>query len=220
MIATNGVRPAGMQVAWCATVNRDAFVVDNANLVGRTHGNALGPDDLIDVAAQFGVIHEPLGHAKDLLEINAQLRGDAFGGRGAEFRATNPDRFHGFHRGVGNVGLVAAVEEANEQRRDQRHVRAPVRVNVATDGGGRRVGNVHHRGADMERTQDAGRAHREVVRRRHDHKKHIATLHITHLVGAANGIQIVIVAARDQLRCTRRASGELEEGKGLGVAFR
>ena len=117
------------------------------------------------------------------------------------------------------MGLVAAVEEANEQRRDQRHVRAAVRVNVAADGGGRRVGNVHLRGTSVERAQDAGRAHREVVRRWHDHEKHIAAMHIAHLVGAAHGIQVVVVAARDQLGRARRSPRKLEEGESLRVAF-
>ena len=209
-----------MQMTWRTTIHRGAFVVDNANLVGRAHGDALGVHDLINVAAQFGVIHEALGHAEDLLEVNPQLRSDAFRGGGAEFRATHPHRFHRLHRGVGGLGLVATVEEANQQRRDQRHVRATVRVNVAADGGGRRVGNVHHRGADMKRAQDAGRTHREVVRCRHDHEKDVSALHIAYLVGATHGIQVVIVAARDQLRCARRSPGKLEESKGLRVGFR
>ena len=49
-----------MQVAWGATVNRGAFVINNADLVGRAHGHTLSIHDVSVVGIPDDVMGEKI----------------------------------------------------------------------------------------------------------------------------------------------------------------
>ena len=79
VVPAEGVRPAGHQAPDFAARQRITIGIGHPHFVIRAHRAALGVDDALGAVVEAGIVHQPLRHAEDLLQLAANFRRNARG---------------------------------------------------------------------------------------------------------------------------------------------
>ena len=95
VIAADGVRTTGEQMPLRTFRHLAVVLIHHPNLIKRAHRPALGGDDFLNRCIERRVVHQPLSHAKDLLQLPTQFRLDPLRHGCGELGSAHPHRAHG-----------------------------------------------------------------------------------------------------------------------------
>ncbi|MNV38856.1 hypothetical protein D3C71_1304190 [compost metagenome] len=163
---------------------------------------------------QAGVVDQALGHAEHLLQGAAQP-GD-HPPRRLRHQLGAADLHH-LQAGEVLRGGCGGLRPQQRQRRHQADTGDPLARDQAERGLRARARAQHHTATGVQRAEEPRRAHREVVRGRQRDQIDAVLGDAADRVAGAEGIQVVVVRARDQLGQPRAAPGDLQERNRLRV---
>ena len=216
IIAPEGIGTACRQRAGTAVGDGAAVLIQHPDFVIGADRTALGGKNGLGAVLKPGIVHQPLGHAKDLLQAAAQQFGDAARGRFGKAGAADQHLVQRRQLGAAGGVLLNRAQPQGDGGRDQRrHGHTFARDQVET---GLRLGAGRHDdgAAGMEHTQRPGRTEREVMPRRQRAQKPRLRGHGADLGAGTDRVIVIVMGARDQLGRAGAAARKLEEGDLIG----
>ncbi|MNZ78898.1 hypothetical protein D3C78_974910 [compost metagenome] len=201
-----------MQGARLTGGNRVARLIEDAHLVVRAHGAALGVNDLLVGVAQPGVVDQPLRHAEHLLQPAAEQRPNLAGHRLPQLGAAHLQQVEALELSARSGIRFRGLQPERDRRRHQRGEVDPVAGDQRETADGAGIGGEHHGAARLEYPQGARGAQGEVVGRRQSAQIAGMGAKTTELNAAAHAVVIVVMSTWDKLGGACAAAGELEEG--------
>ncbi|MNS53447.1 hypothetical protein D3C72_862030 [compost metagenome] len=212
VVAAEGVGAPGVQGAGLAGGDRVARLIQNAHLVVRAHGAALGVNDLVVRVIQPGVVDQPLRHAEHLLQPAAEQRGDLACHRFGQLGAAHLQQGQTLDLTADGRIRLGCLQPEGDRRRHQRAEVDLVAGDQREAAHGTGIGCQHHCAARLEHPQSARGAQGEVVGGRQGAQITGMGPQLTDLIAAAHAVEIVVVSTGNELGGAGAATGELEEG--------
>ncbi|MNS78191.1 hypothetical protein D3C72_1117940 [compost metagenome] len=212
VVTTEGVGATGVQGAGLARGDRVARLVQNAHLVIRAHGAALGVNDLLIGVREPGVVDQPLRHAEHLLQPAAEQRGDLSGHRFGQLGAAHLQQGQALDLTADGRIRFGRLQPEGDRRRHQGAEVDLVAGDQREAAHGTGIGCQHHCAARLEHPQSARGAQGEVVGGRQGAQITGMGPQLTDFIASTHTVEVVVMGAGNELGGAGAAAGELEEG--------
>ncbi|MNJ35845.1 hypothetical protein D3C77_306080 [compost metagenome] len=212
VVTAEGIGTAGVQGARLAGGDRVARLIEDAHLVVRAHGAALGVNDLLVGVVQPGVVDQPLRHAEHLLQPAAEQRGDLARHRFGQLGAAHLQQVEALKLTADGRIRFGRLQPEGDRRRHQGAEVDLVAGDQRETADGAGILRQHHGAARLEHPQCPGGTQGEVVGGRQGAQITGMGPQLTDLIAAAHAVEIVVVSTGNELGGAGAATGELEEG--------